>query len=188
MPTLSVDMKQKRSRPRQWGCLLMFLFPFVLCAACRGGLWVFARYGGEWVARQEIPLPEGSQRMTAVTDKAYYICERSVFFSTGTPRGLRKWFQNHHLGLTPIDEDDLPIYDTEADFYEDLWSFYDVSTLSLLHQISASMTSSWSDEYPAPHHLKVFISGKTLAKYYPDLSLPDGMTAFELTLCWPNVK
>jgi hypothetical protein len=190
MPQIAVDtQKLKRSQRRAWGCLALFLMPFVLCAACYGGMWAFARYGGEWV--DQVAIPPESQSLIASEQEGYYVHKTTLYVHVWTPEELREWFVQHDVGLTPIwmsgDENNKHFLDPE-DYYINIWTARNWSHLTLLHYFSAVLTSSWSDDAnPMCREVKVYKSKAAALKDYPKADLPDGISAFQVKYCWPNV-
>jgi hypothetical protein len=87
--SLTDAQKRKRVPSRQWGCLKLLLISILLSLACYGGMWVFARYGGEWATDSRVLLPPESHLMSVSYREDDF--KSSLYFYTGTVETLKTW-------------------------------------------------------------------------------------------------
>ena len=194
MPEMSGEIqKTKHALPRQWGCFKLLLIPMFLFAACYGGMWVFARYGGEWAMSQQVPIPPESQQVKVSERSDYsYFYSTKLYFHTWTPDKIREAFLQGGLKISPI-----PINPEEGvffeydDYYGNRWENRDWNKLTpeFLHYLTTFLTLYWREDAPpfCPE-IRVYKSREAFLKYYPDMMLPDGMSAFEVTMCWRDIQ
>jgi|GEM_PF-1374585 len=196
LPTES--QKRKRLQPRRIGCLRLLLIPVFLIAACYGGMWVFARYGGEWVMSDQIPIPPESQLIHVDYREGPYKAKTSIYFHTWTPDMLRDWFIQEGISLTPILYIDYDPYSKASSGqekyfeYDDHYSTMEAGRHYTLRQqlhIIALLTTNWFEEMTYCYcGLSVYKTKEAFLKYYPDLVLPERMSAFSVSFSWPYIK
>jgi hypothetical protein len=193
--SLTAAQKRKRSPSRQWGCLKLLLIPILLSLACYGSMWVFARYGGK-LATSYLPMPPDSQFVKAIYEHREYTFETTLYFHSLSPEQLREWYIQSHVWMSPgksWDYSNYPIYLDYEDFYstDPLLSRFrnDSSAMSIIYTSSVVWTSSWQGRWEEwCDHVYIYKNKAAFAKHYPDITLPDGMSAFEVATCWRNIK
>jgi hypothetical protein len=188
--TLTDAQKRKRPPSRQPGCLKLLLIPLLLGVACYGGMWVFARYGGEWAMSDQILIPPESQLLLTKYEDGWVTMKTRLYTHLWSPKVLKEWFGQHG---TPV----LPIYaqreeeDPDNDYY--FRSGIRLTSNQMLFSNSVSLTSDWKrDERSQGTHmcggLVLYKTEEAFHRDYPDWPLPSGVTAFQVRICWPNVK
>lgn len=198
MPQISVETeKPKRAPSRQTGCLKLLLIPLLLAVACYGGMWVFARYGGKF-AMSYLPVPPVSQFVKAIyEEKREYIFVTTLYFHASSPEQLREWYTQHRVWMTPGKHWCYGCPRASYLDYEDYYStdpligrFRDYkSAMTFLYSLSVTFASSWRGRGGEwCDHVYIYKNREAFAKHYPAISLPDGMSAFEVATCWPNIK
>jgi hypothetical protein len=208
--TSSDAQKQKRALPRQWGCLRLLLLPLIIASACYGGMWLFARYGGEWAISDQIPLPPGSERVNiSLPNKLYRedVFTYSIYLYPGTPEDVRAWYEKEWILFLP-DCDDVTdsmsstnCYDPGPLYYG--WSKHSLTTskvtlytMSIVYTVPAfSSIENWQ---PIPFTymaLSIYADQDNFDKTYPfdirgvtvpDIKIPDDKTIFSIKAISPQ--
>jgi len=181
--------KPKRSPRRRLGCVIALL---LISALCYGSMWVFARIGGEWATAGDIPVPDSSQFVTATYNDSFeYLQKQNLYVHRATPEELRGWFVvQAHIGMTPIalDLEGNSFIDND-DFYMQPPLFHRMTLLNELQRMAATYTAGWFDEMVSQcQGVHIFKNYAAATRAFPDQNLPDDMTAFVISTCWPNVS
>jgi hypothetical protein len=191
MPEILFDpQKLKRSLPRRTGCLKLLLILIVLAVACYGGMWVFARYGGEWAMSDQIPIPRESQLLLTDYEVGWVTIKTSFYTHSWPAEALKEWFEQEGIPLLAI-YPQLEDQDPKNDFF--FMSGTRLTSNQRLHRNSVSFTSNWTrDERSQGTHmcggLTLFKTEEAFHRSYPDVALPNGMTAFVVRICSPNLE
>lgn len=187
--------KRKNPIPRQTGCWKLLLIPILMAVACYGGMWGFARYGGK-LAMSYLPVPPGSRLTKTIYEERDYIFETALYFHPLSPEQVREWYTQHRIWMSPGKSWDYSNYPTYLD-YEDYYSTDPLlgryrdgkSAMTFLYSLSVTFASSWRGHGGGwCDHVYIYKNKEAFAKHYPDITLPDGMSAFEVATCWRNVK
>jgi hypothetical protein len=186
-----MQLSEKPKRRFRRGCLIAGLALLLIPALCYASLWVFARVGGEWATDKDIPIPDNSQFVTAIYEDGFYVKKQSLYLHRATPEELRGWYiVEAHIGLTPIA---LAFSETgfidNPDFYMEPPTFFLTTFWSKLYDISARYTSGWFGEViPDCQGVHIYKNHAAAVRDFPDQNLPDDMTLFVVSTCWPNVN
>jgi hypothetical protein len=96
--------KSKRSPSRQWGCLKLLLIPLVLAVACYGGMWLFARYGGELALKERLPIPPNVDKIYQYDWQYEHTNFRSELYDyKGSTQGLTAWYAEQGFEIQEYD-------------------------------------------------------------------------------------
>jgi hypothetical protein len=196
----SDSQKQKRSQTRPWGCLRVLLIPIFLAAACYSGMWVLARYGGDWAISDQFPVPPESQAISASYNAQGFIVKNTVYVHSWTPEDLRIWFEQADILFllkcgAPSTPKDEHCYEFGARDYGRQLKQRETARL-VLYRASIGLTLSptlwnymgWDNMQTMCASVSIYGAGERdeFAKLYPNLEIPEGKTAFVTANCWPN--
>jgi hypothetical protein len=189
---LTSDKTQPRKWLRRRRCVFWILNILISCGVCYVLMWLFARFGGEWATRYDIPVP-GSARLitTKYTSSSYgdYVEKLSLFISQSTPEEIREWFVQSGIGMTPILLDaDRNTYIDQPDYYFEPPLYYHQTSFGELHRISAFITAGWWEDFiPHCQRVRIYRNDAAAAVDFPGYIVPEGYTAFMVSTCWPDV-
>jgi hypothetical protein len=174
--------KRKRSLPLRTGCLKLLLIPILLAVACYGGMWLFARYGGEWAMSDQFFIPDNTQVLKVsygYGGVGNLSCKTSIYSHSFLPTELRDWFTQ---------QGELIVSREYANFIDGTsWRQPRQTWKSVLHQLSLSLSTSSDTDRNLYTDMGIYRSREEFVQAYPYVVLPDGMSAFEVTICWPNL-
>jgi hypothetical protein len=199
--------KAKRSPSRQWGCLKLLLIPILLAVACYSGMWLFARYGGEWVTSDQIPIPPGSELVgVSLPDELYGndVLKRRIYLHSWTREELRTWFEQNNVFFLPKCVDvphqtkGVRCYEHDRGPYSYGETEFSMSNprlalywLSIAYTVPSGNEQNWKS-IPTRYfsvsiydHQEDFDSTFPYPSRYidisvPDIEIPEGKTAFSL--------
>lgn len=179
-------MDNAKKRPRWKTCLLIAL---LMPAICYGAMWVFARFGGELVTSADLPVPEGSQFVMSTYSDGYYTQKSTLYTYPSTPEALREWFIQAGFSMSPIPLDFEHTRFIDYPNYYGTTNLFHVSSLpQVLHKWSVYLTSGWFDEMVRQcQAIHVYKNTSATAIDFPEITIPEGVTAFVITTCWPNI-
>jgi hypothetical protein len=188
---LSSDKTQSGRRLRRRGYRFWLLNAFVACGVCYVSMWLFARIGGEWATRYDIPVPNSSEFVT-VRNYVFgqYVEKRSLFISQATPKELREWFIQSGVPMTPILLDaERNIYMDQPDFFYETPLYHHYTLFQVIHLYSVYFTTGWLDDM-VPHcqGVQVYRNNAAVGIEFPGYIVPEGYTAFMVSVCWPDVR
>jgi hypothetical protein len=189
----SPSKTQRRRLPRYLrNGLLLLALPVLLVAVGYGAIELFARYGGDWAMRDQLPVPPDSQQIDVLYSNAEFIMKTVFYTHDGSPETLRDWFIDQGITLSSTG-----VYrDYEASSNENAYFVlgYEVETSSRkMHRDAIRRTHPellWIGDIQAGcGGWTIFRTEEGLKKLFPQVTLevPADKTVFALHTCWPNV-
>jgi len=176
-------MKQEKpkKRPNRIGCLRWLGILLMIPVFCYAGMWLFARYGGEWATSNEIPIPPDSEFVALTyeeSDLTYYMSKNHLYFHNSSPEIIYDWYRTNGVGF--------------FDDNESIWkgvTFYGDSASGALHRLSVWNTTDWYDDIVAScKGVTIYRHYDAVIENFPEVIIPENKTAFIVSPCWANVR